>query len=201
MTESASQTSAQVSRQALRHKLRAMRRDITSRQRVCFDQAIRQHLLQLMESRAASSLAAYWPFDGEPDMIPLCKQLLEQGVEISLPKIAEIGNSMEFHAWRPGLALEKNRFGIHEPGNTEKKSLAGFAVLIIPLVGYDHLGNRLGVGSGYYDHHLESMRDSPAPLRVGIAYSLQEVELIDHHDWDIPLHGVVNENGWFPFGQ
>ena len=196
MTEPASK----ISRQKLRHKLRGMRRDISDRQRARFDQAIRRHLLQLVESRAASSLAAYWPFDGEPDMIPLCRQLLVKGVEIALPKIAATGNSMEFHAWRPDLALEQNRFGIHEPGDTEKKSLTGFSMLIMPLVGYDHLGNRLGVGSGYYDRHLESMRDLPTPLRIGIAYGLQEVKLIHHNDWDIPLHGVVNENGWFAFG-
>jgi len=201
MTELASQTPAQVSRQELRRKLRNMRRDIASRQRVRFDQAIRQHLLRLVESRAPSTLAAYWPFDGEPDVIPLCRQLFDKGVEIALPKIAEISNSMEFHAWRPGLVLEQNRFGIREPGKTEKKPLSDFAMLIMPLVGYDRLGNRLGMGSGYYDRHLESIRDSSTPLRVGIAYSLQERALISHNNWDIPLHGVVNENGWFTFGQ
>jgi 5-formyltetrahydrofolate cyclo-ligase len=201
MTESASQTPAQVSRQELRRKLRDMRQDIASRQRVCLDQAIRQHLLRLVESRAASTLAAYWPFDGEPDMIPLCKQLFDKGVKIALPRIAETGNSMEFHAWRPGLILEQNRFGIYEPGKTEKRTLSDFAILIMPLVGYDRLGNRLGMGSGYYDRHLKSKRDSPTPLRVGIAYSLQERELISPGNRDIPLHGVVNENGWFTFGQ
>ena len=69
----------------------------------------------------------------------------------------------------------------------------------MPLVGYDHLGNRLGMGAGYYDRHLESLRNSSLPLRVGIAYSLQEIESLKQNDWDIPLHGVVNENGWFTF--
>jgi 5-formyltetrahydrofolate cyclo-ligase len=69
----------------------------------------------------------------------------------------------------------------------------------MPLVGYDHLGNRLGIGSGYYDRHLESMRNSPLPLRIGIAYGFQEIEPLKQNDWDIPMHGVVNENGWFTF--
>ena len=70
-------------------------------------------------------------------------------------------------------------------------------MLLIPLVAYDCNGNRLGMGSGYYDRHLESIRDQPAPLRVGIAYSLQKIDPIEENDWDIPLHGVVNEHGWF----
>ena len=48
-------------------------------------------------------------------------------------------------------------------------------MLIMPLVGYDRFGNRLGMGAGYYDRCLELLRDSSAPLRVGIAYSLQVV--------------------------
>jgi 5-formyltetrahydrofolate cyclo-ligase len=69
----------------------------------------------------------------------------------------------------------------------------------MPLVGYDRFGNRLGMGCGYYDRCLESLRDLAAPLRVGIAYSLQEIDPLDKNTWDIPLHGVVNERGWFTF--
>lgn len=179
--------------------MRRMRRAVSSRQRLQYDQAIRQHLLTLIESKAISSLAAYWPFDGEPDIIPLCRQLLDRGIGVALPKIASSDISMEFHAWRPDQVLEKNRLGIPEPVNAEKISLTDCPLLIMPLVAYDHRGNRLGVGAGYYDRHLESMRHSPAPLRIGIAYSLQETERLDNNDWDVPLHGVITENGRFMF--
>jgi len=69
------------------------------------------------------------------------------------------------------------------------------------LVAYDLQGNRLGMGAGYYDRELESLRDSTTPLRIGIAYSLQEVSLLPKDDWDISLHGVVNESGWFTFAR
>ena len=178
-----------------------MRREITNSQRLEFDQAIRQQLAQLVESDAIRSLAAYCPFDGEPDIMPLCGQLSEKGVDIALPKIAKSGRQMEFHRWEPGQALAINRFGIAEPVDTVKKSIADVELLLLPLVGYDRLGNRIGLGAGYYDRHLEALRDAPVPLRVGVAYSLQEIELIDCHDRDIALQGVVNENGWFTFDR
>lgn len=187
--------------QSLRHDLRSMRREITATQRVQLDQAIRKHLSKLIESVEACSLAAYWPFDGEPDIMPLCDRLSGNGVEIALPKIASSGKQMEFHDWRPGQTLEDNRFGISEPVSARKKSVADFSLILLPLVAYDPFGNRLGVGAGYYDRYLASVGDATTPLRVGIAYSLQEVELIEPHAWDIPLHAVINENGWFTFGQ
>ena len=199
MSEPVGHSSALHSRQALRDELRKLRRDIGNNERTQFDLAIRHHLLELIKAHSISSFAAFWPFDGEPDMIPLYRQLLGQGIRIALPKIAANGISMEFHAWHADLELEQNRFGIPEPGKTEKISLSACPLLIMPLVGYDHLGNRLGIGSGYYDRRLESLRDSPLPLRIGIAYSLQEIEPLKQNDWDIPLHGVVNENGWFTF--
>ena len=178
-----------------------MRRDITAPQRIEFDHAIRQHLAQLAETLAIRSLAAYWPFDGEPDVMPLCGQLSDNGVEIALPRITASGKQMDFHAWQPGQSLEDNRFGIGEPAGSAKKTIADFSLVLLPLVAYDTLGNRLGMGAGYYDRHLESLRDEPTPLRIGVAYSLQEVKLIEPHDLDIALHGVVNENGWFTFGR
>lgn len=189
------------SMQSLRYDLRNMRREIAGPQRIQLDQAIRKHLAKLVESLVVSSLAAYWPFDGEPDIMPLCAQLAGDGVDIALPRISSSGKRMEFQAWQPGQILADNRFGIGEPVNAAKKSVADFSLILLPLVAYDPFGNRLGVGGGYYDRYLESARHSSTPLRVGIAYSLQEVKLIEQHDWDIPLHAVVNENGWFTFGQ
>jgi 5-formyltetrahydrofolate cyclo-ligase len=77
--------------------------------------------------------------------------------------------------------------------------VSDFDMLLIPMVGYDKSGNRIGMGAGYYDRHLESIRELGTPVRVGVAYSSQEINSIKQNQWDIPLHGVVNENGWISF--
>ncbi len=187
--------------QALRQNLRCTRREIPGTRRKLFDQAIRQHLLKLIDSSDVSSVAAFWPFDGEPDVIPLCGQLSGLGIEVALPKISASGNRMEFHSWQPRQPLEPNRFGIPEPSGGEKKTATDFSMLLVPLVGYDRDGNRLGMGSGYYDRYLQPLKNSLTAKIIGVAYSLQEADSIDPNDWDIPLHAVVNENGWFTFNH
>jgi len=190
-------TSAKAS---LRQKLRTKRGNLSARQRFTFDTAIRQHVAQLLDSRDFHSAACYWPFNGEPDITPLCKQLLNDGMELALPVISTThDNAMEFHRWEAETCLAENRYGILEPQTSISTPLSGIDVLFMPLVAYDRFGNRLGLGSGYYDRHLESLGESQAPLRVGIAYSLQEIEPIFTNSWDIALHAVVNEQGCFTF--
>lgn len=123
-----------------------------------------------------------------------------RGCKLALPVIkGTVGCNMDFHAWREDTVLGKNRYGILEPLDTEMLPVSSFDMLLMPLVGYDRWGNRLGMGAGYYDRCLVSVRDAESPLRVGVAYSLQETGPVDKEEWDIPLHGVVNERGWFAF--
>ncbi len=156
--------------------------------------------MQLLNSRNAHLIAGFWPFDGEPDITPLGRRLMKDGRRLALPVVSgDNDHAMEFHAWRADTILVKNRYGIPEPRDTDSIELKCFDTLVMPLVAYDRCGNRLGMGSGYYDRCLEPLRNSATPFRVGIAYGFQEVGKIEYNSWDIPLHAVVNENEWYTF--
>jgi 5-formyltetrahydrofolate cyclo-ligase len=199
MRQSEGQSEAD-SKLALRRQLRDQRCSLSAALRAKYDEAVRQHLLKLINSRKILSIACYQAFNGEPDIAPLCRQLHTRAYELALPVVSgHNDHAMQFHAWHAKTTLAKNRYGILEPRGTAAVPVSEFDMLIMPLVGYDRFGNRLGMGSGYYDRHLESLRGLDSPLRVGVAYSLQEIEPIRKNNWDIPLHGIVNEHGWFTF--
>ena len=74
-------------RQLLRQRLRQLRSGIPIELRREHDLAISQRIELLVEATGARKIACYWPFNGEPDLRPLCRKLLADGVEVALPVI------------------------------------------------------------------------------------------------------------------
>ncbi len=187
-------------KRTLRSRLRQQRCAMAEQTRIEHDESIRQHLLGLIHKLEIRTIAGFWPFNGEPDLVPLFRQLMDDGCDLALPVIsARQKGLMKFCKWQRDIPLVKNRFGICEPQDHRALNPQHFDLVIIPLVAYDRLGNRLGMGAGYYDRHLEPLRDCPSPVRMGVGYSLQEMKHLAQNAWDIPLHGVVNEREWVTF--
>lgn len=65
-------------------------------------------------------------------------------------------------------------------------------VIIMPLLSFDSHGNRLGRGAGWYDRLLGQHPDA---TRIGIAYSLQYVDVIPTEPHDHPLDYTITEQG------
>jgi 5-formyltetrahydrofolate cyclo-ligase len=71
-------------------------------------------------------------------------------------------------------------------------------LVLVPLVGFDARGNRLGMGGGFYDRHFAFLRNRRAwrrPLLIGIAFDVQRVPRLSDAAHDVPLWGIVTERG------
>ncbi len=101
------------------------------------------------------------------------------------------GAEMRFIRWRSDEALECNEFGIQQPPFDSPNVLANEPIdlCLMPLVGFDRAGHRLGMGGGFYDRLLGGQH---ARVRVlaGVAYDFQEVVQLPTDDWDIDLNIV-----------
>lgn len=183
---------------ALRRLYRARRRAIDAATRERFDHVIRQHLASAGPVARAGTLAAYAAFDGEPDLAPMLADRANTGTTILLPVVddPETG-TMGFHPWQSGDRTGLNQWGIEEPESGNPWAPEHIDVILIPLVAWDANGGRLGMGAGFYDRALAACRDATRPLRVGIGYACQQTEWLPHQEWDVPLHAVVTETGWF----
>ncbi|MGH8271477.1 MAG: 5-formyltetrahydrofolate cyclo-ligase, partial [Gammaproteobacteria bacterium] len=116
---------------------------------------------------------------------------------VYLPRIAE-DFRLHFARWRPGDPLCENRYGIPEPQAARELAAPDtFDLVIVPLLGFDGTGARLGSGAGYYDRAFEFKREArhARPRLAGYAYALQECAAIGSAVWDVPLDLVVTERG------
>lgn len=196
--------SLQASKSDLRKSARQRRTSLADDLRLRFDAAINRHLLDLAERLQAAQIAAFRAFDGEPDLLPALRELESRGVRLALPVVQRDPTHAEgtggaricFRRWSGGSDLQPNRFGILEPVGTLDVGLAELDLVLVPLVAWDAAGGRLGMGASFYDRLFQPVADEPAgPLRVGVAYGVQEVDRVPLEPWDVPLHMILTENG------
>jgi 5-formyltetrahydrofolate cyclo-ligase len=187
-------------RKQLRSQIRSRRRALTGQER-------RRHAEQLARTLSghplfwrARHIAFYLPNDGEMDLTPLIRRSVAMGKRCYLPVISRIShNRLWFAEYRPGEKLRPNLYGIPEPANGkwQGRSPIGLDLILMPLVGFDERGNRLGMGGGYYDRTLAYLRHRRywhRPLLLGVAYDFQKLERLESEVWDVPMHGVITES-------
>ena len=193
------QSTAEV--RAARRRLRRLRLELDADERAAAQQAILHSLERLRLFRRGARVALYLPMAGEVDVRPCLERALRRGATVFVPRIASRRRGrMSFVRWTPDIAQRRNRFGILEPEGTIRPTPARqLDVVVVPVVGFDRHGNRLGMGAGYYDRALRRRLD-PArrwrrPRLIGVAFACQELAAIPASPWDVPLDLIVTERG------
>lgn len=152
----------------------------------------------------AQRIGLYLPQGGEFDTHPLLNQALWMQRDCYLPILPRRGRVMRFGRVGRGTQMTKNRYGIAEPVDARPLRARQLDLLLLPLVGFDHRGYRLGMGGGYYDATLAFMQHRRwwrKPRLVGVAYECQRVETLPHDPWDMPLDAVLTESQLYRFNS
>lgn len=182
-------------RQAL---IRARQR-LDGSERDAADAAIAEAVVDAVRALGVGKLAAFIAHLGEPDLMPAIERLAADGVTVCLPVVE--GRRMHFRRWQAAQPMTHNRFGIPEPVHGDRLAAATLDLVLVPSVGFAPDGARLGMGAGFYDRAFGYRVDRPhdPPRLLGVAYSVQEVAALPVDDWDVPLDGVITEQGlrWF----
>ena len=181
----------------LRKRLRALRMQLPPRERAMAAAALAAMLEQLPEFLVDAHIAGYWAVRDEMPLHAAFASLRSRGQSYCLPLLTQ-SDTLQFAPWMPGAPLRNNRFGIPEPDVPAVARLAPqiLDVVLVPLVGFDRRGSRLGSGGGWYDRSFAYLRDVPRPARpilVGIGYHFQEVEKLDAQPWDIPMDFIATD--------
>lgn len=148
--------------------------------------------LEALRVSPGEVVAGYRPIRTEIDPTPLMLRLLALGADLCTPVIIGAGQPLEFHRWRPDVAMIEGAFGAMIP--CDQPALEP-TLLIAPLVAFDREGWRLGYGGGFYDRSLAAL-DARRPTRaVGFAFAAQELDAVPREPTDRRLDLMITEAG------
>jgi len=157
-----------------------------------WSQAISNFLKQGFPKLQKMTIGIYWPFRGEYDPRLIAQYFRQKGATLALPEVIGKDDPLCFREWSPDTPMKNGAHGIPIP--IETRAVRVDAV-IIPMVGFDQHGYRLGYGSGYFDRTLATYQ--PQPLTIGIAFEIQRLENVYPQPHDIAMHYIVTEVGIF----
>ena len=157
-----------------------------------FRQRLDGHLWRSFPGLATAKLAFYWPIRGEYDARPLTQKLRERGAVTALPVVVGARQPLVFREWHPGVALGSGPLGISYPVDSDPVVPTA---LLVPMLGWDEAGYRLGYGAGFFDRTLASL--TTKRVVIGISYERGKLLTIHPQSWDIPMDWVVTERGLY----
>ena len=178
---------AKAAKAALRRHLKAERASLDGPGKRERDRRIGEQVLAWWRRTRPPLLAVYWPLSGEPDLADTYALLAREGALLALPVVVRRHAALEFAVWTPGEAMVLDPMGVAVPAAL--RTVARPPALLVPCLGFDECGYRLGYGGGFYDRTLAP---APRPFTLGIAYACQQLRFdVDSHD--VPLDAVVTE--------
>ncbi|HSC17137.1 MAG TPA: 5-formyltetrahydrofolate cyclo-ligase [Gammaproteobacteria bacterium] len=186
----------QAFRKAKRAELLGRRGALTFYDREGYGEGLTAQLLATLDIRSYPVLGFYWPIRGEIDLRALARRHVEAGGIAALPVVVEKNEPVEFWQWKPDGALQRGFWNIPVPA---KRRVVVPSAWLIPLVGYDAAGYRLGYGGGYYDRTLAE--SEWRPLCVGIGYDEAELATIHPQPHDVPMNLIVTERRVLRFAR
>lgn len=183
----------------LRRVLRARQREMASGECELGSRQACARLQERPEWQESAGVLAYASMPGEIDLWPVLEGALEGGKVVCLPRYDRVGGRYEAaRILVPGRDLVRGQYGILEPSpGCERLALNRLDLILVPGLGFDLRGRRLGRGKGYYDQLLPLT----AGLLCGVGFDWQVVEEIPTEPHDHLVDCILTPVRWIRCGQ
>jgi 5-formyltetrahydrofolate cyclo-ligase len=179
----------------LRERLRKQRQSLSSQQVKEFSQKITDSCTKILNTLSISSMHVYLPIEkyNEADTWPFAKHLWQNYPHVQAATWIKTPDG-QFQS----VIIDNNtRFKTDEDGFWQPQDVEflpeefKFDLIIVPLLGFDDRGNRLGFGSGFYDRYLKTQEKAQT---IGLCYELGHLKTpipIEPHD--VPMKTIITE--------
>ena len=145
--------------------------------------------------KKAKTIGCYLSMKDEVNTALIIKEIEKTNKLLFLPKIQADG-TINFIQINKDSNYSTNRYGIKEPADDKDQDIEKIDLIIMPLVAFDSIGNRIGMGGGYYDKKFQYLlQNNNKPSLIGIAFDCQYYKKIQSDIWDVSLDHVFTESG------
>jgi len=176
-------------KEELRLRMKAIRRAHPAEVRAARSAAAAERLRTLPEWTAAERIAGYVPIRAELDPGPALEAARAEGKAVVLPRVDMEQQRVVLHRW-DGEALEPGAFGIPEPP-ADAPTVDAVDLILVPALGVDEEGHRIGYGKGFYDKLLAA--EAEAAFKVAVVFHFQLISECPTTPHDIPADVVVTD--------
>jgi 5-formyltetrahydrofolate cyclo-ligase len=177
-------------RKQRRAELIALREAIPDPDYHRWNSAITESLMRGFPVLQSRAVGFCWPHRGEYDPRPYMEFLHERGATLAFPEVVSRHEPLRFRKWWPGAPMTTGAYGIPVPDETD---LVAVRAIVIPMIGFDKLGFRLGYGGGYFDRTLAGT--GPRPLAIGVAFEMLRLDDVYPQPHDVAMDFIVTEAG------
>lgn len=178
-------------REQLRREALERRNDLAENLRIAFDHLIKKRTLDLIGELRIRTIHSYLSFRSEVDTMSLVRTLEAVGIRVVSPVVVVNGSVPTMEHYQLTTDLEKGLYGLPEPKREVLVDNNSIEAVMVPVVAYDGTGMRLGYGKGFYDRFLSTL--NPTVKKIGLAYSIQEVDNIPRLEHDQLLDYIITE--------
>ena len=188
-----------IDQSTIRSRIQKQRAMLTKDQQANRSNKVCYEILNSGALNDAEHIAIYLPVRGEADPTYLRKFKEFSDKKFYLPILSQENiNHLEFALYNEHTPMKLNRFNIPEPDIASEDLLTDpkkLDAVIMPMVAIDRLGNRIGMGGGFYDRTFEFRKtEHSKPTLIAFAFDFQLIEEQTPQPWDVPTDFIALES-------
>ena len=179
----------------IRDRMKEERSKMPNAELVQKSKLIHEQLLQTKAYGQCSKIFSFVSFGNEVDTRELISRALAEQKIVYVPRVEK--KNLEFYEIQNLSGLIPSKFGVPEPEiNPELRfSLSSCepmetALMIMPGLAFDLIGNRIGYGAGYYDSYLSRLPSSQF-IKIAIAFDFQVIKQIPAEEYDVLMDAII----------
>ena len=144
-------------------------------------------LFSLPEYIKTDTIMFYISYDNEVYTHAMIQDSIKQGKNIVVPKVN--GGILIPSILTSWSELTIGSYNILEPKQIKPVMLEDINIVIVPGIGFDIYGHRIGHGRGYYDRFLREIKS----IKIGLAFDFQILQEIPYEEHDIEMDKIITE--------